>query len=563
MDKRMESAERARLAQFRNIYGEEKSASVQRVNRKKDQVRMYDAVESRRDSWTSSTKMDDYHKSSSISKSAILLDIERHEHRAKAFLSSLEMKSSRPPTPPSASEISFSSSLISSRSSENFDRHLRLLENSFQNDKVNDGEDNDSVILIGSANSSNHSHTLAPSSYVKLNSPAIVSNIVDMSLADLRCLFSTLDDDRDGAVSLPQLRKFLRLKTLEFTRFRGWLRLAPRDIRIDDAFFAHMSKFCVADEERSFMTFDMFAASVASLREKVPSTFWTSSMLLHDRVWTRESVMRGWTERLRDVHDICGVHILRRNVLYGNQIGTLLMIPSELLRICFALVNDSEGEFYDAYRGVDSNVWGYNALIDILDDLKTTKRRESPDGVFCFATYDNTNSDLLNRDQDTLLSVSEEIKSTATRYQGVYRSIKNIKGERWTLRIKRAEQLDAKRGVGAFASMNILRVTAKSAEMSGGFVSRDMIGDGDLSSPPLLLKTSNDSVRKVHFESRVIVDGAFPGNAFVNLLSGRLVKKTHHGVSDDNDDPRREFVREITSTFHRFLPRKHGQRTAV
>ena len=66
-----------------------------------------------------------------------------------------------------------------------------------------------------------------------------------------------------------------------------------------------------------------------------------------------------------------------------NQIGALLMIPSELLRICVALVNDPEREFYDPYRGVDSNVWGYNALIDILDDVKKTKRREIPDGVFC------------------------------------------------------------------------------------------------------------------------------------------------------------------------------------
>ena len=257
-------------------------------------------------------------------------------------------------------------------------------------------------------------------------------------------------------------------------------------------------------------------------------------------------------------------NVLEHPNRYGNQIGTLLMIPSELLRICFALVNDPEREFYDPYRGVDSNVWGYNTLIDILDHVKKTKRREIPDGVFCFATYDDTDNDVLNRDQDTLLSVSEEIKSTATRYQGVYRSIKNIKGERWELQVKRAERLDASRGVGAFASMNILQVTAKSAEMNGGFVSRDMIGDGDLRPPPLLLKkTSDGDVRKVRFQSRVIVDGAFPGNAFVRLLSGRLEKRPHQDNTKDVDDPRSEFVQELTSSFHRFLPRKHGQRTAV
>ena len=43
------------------------------------------------------------------------------------------------------------------------------------------------------------------------------------------------------------------------------------------------------------MTFDMFAASVAALREEVPSTFWSSSMLLNDRLWTQKDVMRDWT----------------------------------------------------------------------------------------------------------------------------------------------------------------------------------------------------------------------------------------------------------------------------
>ena len=55
MDERMKQAERARLEQFRNIYGEEKVAPI-KLSRKK-QSRMLDAVKTRRNSWKSSTKI--------------------------------------------------------------------------------------------------------------------------------------------------------------------------------------------------------------------------------------------------------------------------------------------------------------------------------------------------------------------------------------------------------------------------------------------------------------------------------------------------------------------------
>lgn len=375
-----------------------------------------------------------------------------------------------------------------------------------------------------------------------------------LALSELREIFEKLDNG-NGKVKLARLRNLVTMSTLSAVNLRRWVQ--ARGIKLDDKFFGRFET-----DRDGFITCKAFAGSLTDLQhmEDLASNPHTQM-----RSWSKPQIMQYWLELLRSPQQIAGTHIIRQDIRYGRQLGTVLMIPMDLLFVCNRMVNDDSKEFYSPYYAMDTNKDGLDTLSSLAVAAETEDFRV--DGVFCIATNNE-----LQTGVESLVTQREDLRMSAVRYHGVYRRNQDRKSDdecpedEWQLYVRRAERLRTETAKGkAFSELHVVRVEAAAARSDQVTISRAMLGEGDVVAPPLRLTADDSNVilakgnGAMMGESKDDLVREFPGNAFVHIPSGLLTKSVHKTPATA-EDAVKEFVSVTTKKFFRFLPRRNGQR---
>eukprot|EP00940_MAST-03C_sp_MAST-3C-sp2_P001098 g1098.t1 len=375
---------------------------------------------------------------------------------------------------------------------------------------------------------------------------------VELDAHVLRDVFANLDESNRGLVSFAQLRRIVDLDTSTAAEFREWLLLPPREMSICDSFFAHMWNYCVArcDGVPGYLSFAAFASAIGELAGG-PADF-TFTTQLNERAWARPDLMKSLMWQLRGPLEICGSYTLRPpNVSYGSMLGSVFVLPTPVLSMCCHVVDDPKHEFHAPLNVRDAAQIGY----DILRSFVSKECPSQLSGVFCVATYDRTvGAPLSVNGSDALASIPEEVRSSAMRYFGGYERTKIGGAETWQMRVLRVERLRVIRRsegrVGPFDDLStVLQVDVLHAFADGVRMRRDVVTEGDVTAPPLLLESTRKSFRD---DDNDITQRIFPGNRFVRIPFGMMEKRD---VASESTVPSL-----ITKDFLRFLPREQGDR---
>jgi len=369
-------------------------------------------------------------------------------------------------------------------------------------------------------------------------------------------VFAFLDPTNEGVVPALHVRRILEDRSMAVTKYREWLLMPPRSMKIDDSLFAHLWKYCNAHGRLYYFA---FVDAMAALNHGPADLTFTSQ--ISRRAWARPDMSHALFRQLQSPYSIFGQFILSsQHVRFGKQLGTVFMMPRTVLAMCNHIVHDPRCEFYKPFNAEDHILIGLRLFESLL--LGGSDR---VDGVFAISTFCADDVQVARGDVEALSRLPKTIQASTIRYFGTYENENTPRGEKWAGRILRVERLRPIVHVTPFEGLTTLvEVEVSSADKKCFVVSRDIVGEGDVVAPPLTLEASMegwDSSDSKHASS--MLSSILPAeNRTVRVPEGLLQK-----VAFD-PSPARVPTAETTASLisrhiSRYLPRRNGHRVVA